>query len=212
MFIFFYGTGSACVATEPLPDLACANCGTRGSLVCSVFSRYLKLMFTPVFPIGKRSVTVCRHCQQTLTGNALPAAYRAPVQAVQGRARTPLRHFAGLLLVGALAAFIFAVGWFGPKRLAPTAITQASFSPETVGARYRVNAAPSGVPYILSEVTHVTADSVHCHMTNPLRGPLSAASAAQALRDSVPENGARSFTAAEWHAATTGQGPFKRVD
>jgi len=210
--IFFYGTGSSCVATEPLPGLACAHCGTRDSLTCSVFSRYLKLMFLPVFPIGKRSVTVCRHCQQTLTGKALPEAYRAPVQAVQSRARTPIFHFAALLLVGALAAFIFAVGWFGPARMASAALPQASFAAETAGAHYRIDAAPSGVPYILAGVTRVTPDSVYCNMSNPLRGPLSAASAAQALRDSVASNGARGFTAAEWHAATTAPGPFKRVD
>lgn len=211
--IIFYGTGSACVATEPLPGLACAHCGTPGALVCSVFSRYLKLMFLPVFPIGKRSATVCQHCQQHLTGSALPAAYRAPVQAVQGRARTPLFHFAGLLLVGALVVFIFAVGLLAPARQALATASQAPGPAETVGAHYRVDAAPSGVPYVLSEVTRVTPDSVYCRMSAPLRGPLSAASAAQALRDSVPAGSTnRGFTAAEWHTATTAPGPFKRVD
>ncbi|TPG65371.1 hypothetical protein [Hymenobacter nivis] len=210
--IFFYGTGSSCVATEPLPGLACAHCGTPDALVCSVYSRYLKLMFLPVFPIGKRSVTVCGHCKQQLTGSALPAAYRAPVQAVQSRARTPIFHFAGLLLVGALVVFIFAVGLLAPARHALATQTKYAGPTETVGAHYRVDAAPSGVPYILAGVTRVTPDSVYCNMSNPLRGTLSAASAAQALRDSVASNGARGFTAAEWHAATTAPGPFKRVE
>jgi len=107
--------------------VACTHCGNTDTLLCSVFSRYFSLFWIPVFPIGKTSVTVCQHCKQTLTSRELPASYQVPVQAIQGRARTPLSSFALLLIAGTLvvlfAGLVAYTKFFGPLVPATTTTT-----------------------------------------------------------------------------------------
>ena len=111
--LFFFGIRSTTVTTAPLPDLACTYCHTPDSLLCVVVSRYLHVFWIPIFPIGKSSATVCQHCKQVLATGQMPASYRAPVQALQQQARTPLIHFALLLLFGAVVAFGLVMSMFG---------------------------------------------------------------------------------------------------
>lgn len=111
--LFFYGTGNTRVTTVPLPGLACAHCGTPEALSCTVFSRYVQFFWIPVFPIGKSSVTVCQHCKQALTAREMPPAYRAPVQAIEQQARTPLTNFALLLAAGGFIALTVVMGLVG---------------------------------------------------------------------------------------------------
>lgn len=198
-----------------LPGLACAHCGTVGALSSTIFSRYLHLFWIPVLPIGKTSVTVCQHCQQTLREREMPAAYRAPVQALQAQARTPFSNYALLLLFGAGLALVLVGGIVGrvtgagrPAAATPppaTAATEAREDDEPAaqantlaaalaedepielkaGARYKFKASADGQLYGLVQVNKVTADSVYYRMTHELHGKPSDAVASLALRDSV---------------------------
>lgn len=182
--LFFYGTGNTRVTTVPLPGLACAHCGTPEALSCTVFSRYVQLFWIPVFAIGKSSVTACRHCKQVLAAREMPPAYRAPVQAVQQQARTPLTSFALPLVAGgfvALVAVMSLVGAvLGPSKPAGTgqvvgastaesatspgadsAETTAAPDPhaldyEKEGARYRVDVPAAGAAPDLYCLVEVT--------------------------------------------------------
>ena len=222
---FLFGTRNAVVATAPLPGLACANCHTPDSLTCTVFSRYMHLFWIPAFPIGKSSMTVCQHCKQALTVGEMPASYRAPVQAVQQQAKTPLTHFALLLLFGAVVVFGLVMSMFGksrrPNAPAETAteapasapVAPASTNDALVGTRYKINLTPDGSQYTLAKVTKTTPDSVYFRLTNPLRAELSDAGASLALRDSVaPGNANQRLSTQQWQQSTTGQGVFKRFD
>lgn len=224
--LFFFGTGNSRVNTVPLPDLVCVHCNTANSLTSTVFSRYFHLFWIPVFPIGKTSVTVCQHCKQTLTTREIPVNYQVPVRAIQAQARTPLTNFALLMLLGVAIIFIFVVGRTSPRpssNKVPVATSAAAATgtaengfrdePVDVGARYRFKAGDDNRSYGLLQVTKVTTDSVYYNMTNVLRGELSDASVALALRDSlsttVPTNVVAKL---QWHYATTGQGMFTRLD
>jgi hypothetical protein len=224
--LFFYGIRASTIATEPLPGLACAHCQTPDALICTVVSRYLHLFWIPVFPIGKASATACRHCKQVLAVREMPASYRAPVQAVQQQAKTPLTHFALLLLVGAVMAFGLLMSLFGKPghrdTPAEAAAETSAAAPATaatpttaglVGTRYKINLTPDGHQYTLAQVTKTTPDSVYFRLTNPLRAELSDAGASLALRDSVaPGNARQRLSAQQWQQSTTGQGVFKRLD
>ncbi|MDO7845054.1 hypothetical protein Q5H92_01705 [Hymenobacter sp. M29] len=211
--LFLFGTRNATIATAPLPGLACANCHTPEALTCAVFSRYVHLFWIPAFPISKTSITVCQHCKQALTTREMPASYRAPVQAVQQQARTPLTHFALLLLFGAVVALGLVMSLFGKSTTRPDAATNTAASTVAVGSRYRFNVTDDGRQYSLIEVTRVTPDSVQYRMTNPLRGSLNDASATLALRDSVaPANAHQHVSTQQWENSSTGQGLFKQLD
>lgn len=210
--LFFFGVRNSVIAAEPLSGLACANCQTPEALTGTVFSRYLHLFWIPVVAIGKSSVTACRHCKQVLTAREMPASYRAPVQALQQRARTPLTHFALLLLFGAVVAFGMVMSVFGTSK--PTTPATGSAAAEAaVGNRYQFKLGGYGQQYGLAEVTKVAADTVYYRMTGALRAPLTAASATLALRDSVTRNNANQRASTQqWHYMTTGQGLFKQLE
>ncbi|MBO0357935.1 zinc-ribbon domain-containing protein [Hymenobacter sp. BT186] len=224
--LLFFGIGNTRITTVPLPGVACVHCGTTTSLTSTVVSRYFHLFWIPAFPIGKTSVTVCQHCKQTLTAREMPAAYQVPVQAIQAQARIPLTNFALLILLGVAMVFIFVVAKTTPpdadsesssaaSAAASTGTAENAFRDEqvAVGARYKFKANDDGRSYGLVQVTKVTTDSVYYKMTNALRGELSDASAALALRDSlstaVPTNAVAKL---QWHYATTGQGMFKPLN
>lgn len=226
--LFFFGTGTTRITTVSLPTLTCVHCGTTNSLTSSVFSRYIHLFWIPAFPIGKTSITVCEHCKQTLTAREMPPAYQAPVRAIQEQARIPLTNFALLMLFGAAIVFIFVVGKTASRTSssksspAATAATSTStgiaendFRDEqvAVGALYRIEGGNGGRSYVLAQVTKVATDSVYYKMTDVLRGELSDASAALALRDSLsPAVPMNAVTKLQWHYATTGQGMYKAIN
>ena len=209
--LFLFGTRRTTVATTPLTGLACAHCHTPESLLCTVVSRYIHLFWIPVLPIGKASATVCTHCKQILTPRQMSPSYRAPVEALQQQARTPVTLFMVPALLGATLLISFVASLFKPKQaIEPTSITPAPA--EMVGNRYKFNVSDDGQLYALLEVTHVAPDSVYYRMTDPLRGPLTAASAIAALQDSVAAANAQGTSLAQWNNSRTGQGLFKRVE
>jgi|GEM_PF-3307295 len=237
--LFFYGTGNSRVTTAPVLGVSCQHCQTPDALTCTVFSRYFSLFWIPVFPLGKHSVTVCQHCKQVLTSPEMPPAYRAPVQACQSQARTPLTNYALLLVFGAGVAFLMVVGLIGnltgsAKPTAADATTEersdddaveeqndeaaveeqsdASTSEEgLVGKRYKTKAMPGSTAYALAQVTRETPDSVYYSMTHELRGELTDAGASLALRDSLdPVLGHQGTLKRTWHYITTGQGMFRQ--
>lgn len=214
--LFFYGTGNTRLSTTPLPTVACTHCGTTGQLSATVFSRYVSLFWTPIFPFGKISVTVCGHCQQTIAKlKAMPEPYRAPVQALQQQVSPPLTNYAVLIMIGLILVFGTAMVLFSdPKPI--TALDPADQPVvETgvhVGSRYKLNLPDNG-GYMLAEVTRLTADTVCYKTTSLLRGPLTPASATVALRDSVPAYMPLNRCPRNlWHFVVQGQGLFRAID
>ena len=215
--LFFYGIGSSRLLTAPLLTTSCTHCGTTGQLSATVFSRYVSLFWTPIFPFSKMSVTVCGHCQQTIAKlKHMPESYRPPVQQLQQQVRYPISNFAVLILFVLALAFIFGVGWFSD----PTPATALSAAEQPVvetdvkqGARYKTIGMTDEGTYALAEVTRLTADTVYYKTTGPLRSPLTAASATVALRDSVPAGVPISkYPRNLWHFLVQGEGRFRRIN
>ena len=211
--LFFFGISNAAIATEHLSGLACAYCHTPETLTCTVFSRYFHFFWIPAFPVGKASVTACQHCKQVLAAREMPASYYAPVQAMQQQAKTPRTHFALLALLGLFILISVLINAFDKAKPAAVTATSAAPAREVVGTRYKFDVADEGRQYGLIEITGVTADSLQYRITNPLRGRLTKASAAVALRDSVaPGNTYQRASLEQWHYSSKGQGLFKRLD
>lgn len=215
--LFFYGTGTSRLLSAPLPTIACTHCGTTGRLSATVFSRYVSLFWTPIFPFTKTSVTVCGHCQQTIAKlKNMPESYRLPVQQLQQQARYPVSNFAALIMFVLAIVGIFGIAFFRDPK--PTTVLSDAEQPvvETgvvEGARYKTIGMTDEGIYVLAEVTRLTPDTVYFKATGPLRGPLTEASATVALRDSVPAGvPATGYPRKLWHFLVQGEGRFRRIN
>ncbi len=227
---FLFGAGSKHVTTVPLDGLACPHCGTTGSLEVTVLSRYVHVFWIPFFPIGKTTVSVCRHCKQALRLKEMPPVLQAPARAVESSAGTPLTSYALLVVLGVGIAFIAVVGWLNSgKQPAARSAPQESVSStaaglagsasantyEQEGQRYRLDEAASGGGrglYRLLEVSRVTSDSVFYRLTQPLHRSPYNDSISVALKDSVPASQAKlGLSKVEWKQATASNGPFQRL-
>ncbi len=213
--LFLFGKRSSQLVVESLPlDIACAYCGTRGSLTGVVFADYLHFFWIPVLPLGKSCVTVCGHCKQTLSGQfQMPPAYRPAVRELEKQAKTPFWHFGVLALLVAA----FAIALIGGAIASLTGDHRFDSGEPALGARYRSKPSRTSTPadstYYLIQITRLTTDTVDYKMTVGLRGRFSTASATVALRDSLDSPSAvRKAPRSVWKFMCTGQGIFRRFD
>ena len=114
--LFLFGIGSSTLGPYPMPGLSCINCGTRGSLAIIILTRYFHLFWIPVFPFGKRAMTVCGNCKQALSQQEWPAEYQQLALEAKQQARYPLTNFAGLIILGVLMALGTLGGLFAGMR------------------------------------------------------------------------------------------------
>lgn len=176
--LFFYGTGSSNLGTYPLRGVRCVHCGTPDAVAAVVLSRYVQFFWIPVFPIGKRAVTVCSFCKQALEQAQWPPVYQQPAFAARQQARPPLTNYLGLLLVGVPFVLLMFFGFFtlakeaisGEKRPAPTATAVAADAHGRVNEPLLTDPRPGDVYAIenptlhhfdLLQVARVSADSVY---------------------------------------------------
>lgn len=223
--LFFFGLGQTRITTTPLLGISCTYCGTPDAVVATVFSRYFHVFWIPVIPLGKFSLTQCGHCKQVLEKKEMPAAYQAPVAALQSSARLPITNYLVLLLMGALVLFMLGVGLFR-KDTEPAAseapVPAASAAQQTPAAE----AAPAAMPtvgavylmpmdagrYSLMQVTKTTPDSAYFRITDPLTGGPGTAKITAALRDSVaPANQATGWSRQQWQSVRQDNKEFLRL-
>ncbi|UOQ71186.1 zinc ribbon domain-containing protein [Hymenobacter cellulosilyticus] len=213
--LFFFGLGQTRITTTALSGVTCTHCHTPDSLTATVFSRYFHFFWIPVIPIGKFSLTQCGHCKQVLEKKEMPAAYQAPVAAVQSQAKLPVTNYLVLILLGLAVLFIVGVGLFGDKtskakaEATPAATEDASALPN-VGAVYSMPMGPG--QYSLMQVTKATPDSLYFRITDPLATPASEAVITSALRDSVhAANQATGYSKQQWQIVQQYNKKLKRL-
>lgn len=108
--MIFFGTGGGLAGTAPLPHVSCVNCGQPNTLDALFYSRYFHLYWIPTFPVGMKGMTACEFCKQALEEKDLPGAYQPAYQQAKSQVKTPVRHFAGLIIVGLLLVAIMVLG------------------------------------------------------------------------------------------------------
>lgn len=102
--MIIYGSKAVHLQSAELPNHSCPNCGTKGSLVMSVFRKHAHIYWIPLFPIGKMSVAQCQHCQLILEDSKMPQPLWQIRTTLKENSKGPIWQFAGLFLIG---AFIF---------------------------------------------------------------------------------------------------------
>lgn len=109
--LFFFGLGTSVISSHPLTGVPCVNCG-QTSVGVAIYSRYLHVFWIPVIPLGKRSVSQCANCKQSLSESEMPAAYRQEVSVFKQQARLPLSNYFVLGLFGAVVVFSLVASLF----------------------------------------------------------------------------------------------------
>ncbi|MCB2379478.1 zinc ribbon domain-containing protein [Hymenobacter sp. BT635] len=221
--LFFFGLGRTRITTTPLAGVACAYCSAPNSVTATVFSRYFHVFWIPVIPLGKFSLTQCGHCKQVLEQKEMPAAYQAPVAAIQQQVRLPLTNYLALILLGAGVLFMLGVGLFSDKSSAAPAAEAppATAKPTDTAANDAAVLPTAGAVYLmpmdagrysLMQVTKTTPDSVYFRITDPLRSAPSAAMITRALRDSVSAaNEATAWQKKQWQTVRQFNKEFIRL-
>ena len=101
--MIFYGTNSFHIRTDKIKSV-CTNCNSENTTSVNIFSQYFHVFWIPVFPFRKYSVTNCTHCQLSSDKSQYSNEIKDKINIIKKTARTPLKTFAGLLIVGLLIA------------------------------------------------------------------------------------------------------------
>ena len=103
-----YGTSKGIVLKKgSVRNIVCPECQTDTSMDYIVFGRYAHLYWIPFFPIGKTEIGICKTCSTDFEVKNFrePIKKKFDREKENGRARTPIWFFSGLILVASLISF-----------------------------------------------------------------------------------------------------------
>jgi hypothetical protein len=93
----FYGSRAKELGRTTVPG-ECPSCGTANSVQLHVTQKYAHMMFIPLFPFGRKGMTRCEHCKQTLEGRHLSESSKHVMDAAKELYPTPMWMYFGLFL------------------------------------------------------------------------------------------------------------------
>ena len=153
----FYGWKAKDLGQVHVPG-TCPSCATEGSVALHVFQKYAHVLFIPAFPLGKKAITVCGHCKQTLEGKELSPSAQMVYQSARGQFKTPGWMFSGLIVIALLTPLaIWQSGKYNAKVL-------ARLNAPGVGDMYDVKLGTRS--YTLYRVERVSGDSIYTSIFN----------------------------------------------
>jgi len=150
--MIIYGTRATPLKSLQLTNEVCANCNTKGSIVLSVFSKYVHIFWIPTFPIGRTGVSTCTNCQQTLVKKDMSMLLKLDYEQAVAQTRVPVWTWTGLGLIALLI-----IGGISSNNLDKANYIRYVNAP-AVGDIYQYMAAEKS--YTLLKVISVSADSV----------------------------------------------------
>ena len=153
----FYGWKAKDLGQVQVPG-TCPSCATEGSVALHVFQKYAHVLFIPAFPLGKKAVTVCGHCKQTLEGKELSPSGKLVYESARSQFKTPVWMFSGMIVIALLTPLaIWQSGKYNAKVL-------AQLNAPKVGDMYEVKLGTRS--YTLYRVEEVSGDSIYTSIFN----------------------------------------------
>ena len=104
--LFFFGIKGKSIHSELMKGQICTHCQQQETTYANFISRYVHFFWIPVFPVGKKAVSVCSHCKQALAKKEMPTEYRTAVKKIKPNAKIPVWYYSGLI-IGALFILFF---------------------------------------------------------------------------------------------------------
>jgi len=99
--MIIYGTRDVTLQSTSFEDHFCTNCGQKGTICCTVFSRHAHIFWIPLFPYSKRLVIWCNNCKKEFHINELSPQLRSEIVEFHRKCRAPLWQWVGLALIAA---------------------------------------------------------------------------------------------------------------
>lgn len=103
--MIIYGSKAVHLKSKESKTTTCPNCGTKGSVILSVYRRHAHIFWIPLFPIGKKGVSQCQHCKNVLKTKEMPAPIKREYDLLKKDVKGPLWQFTGLALITILIAW-----------------------------------------------------------------------------------------------------------
>ena len=106
--MIIYGNKAIHLKSKVSKKIACQSCGIKGSLVLSIYRKHAHVFWIPLFPIGKKGVSNCRHCKNVLQNKEMSDPLKKEYNAFKNKTKGPLWQFTGIAL---LAILIFGASY-----------------------------------------------------------------------------------------------------
>ncbi|WP_046757931.1 hypothetical protein [Kordia jejudonensis] len=101
-----YGTGSKDIGTRKIQGAKCPNCESTEMCV-NVTSNYAQVFWIPIFPMSKKFLSVCLHCDQVLEKKEMPQQLKDKIDMEKHHFKTPIYLFSGLAIIALLVVYAF---------------------------------------------------------------------------------------------------------
>ena len=96
--MIIYGSREATLQTMVFEDQFCTDCGQKGSISCTVFSKHAHIFWIPLFPFSKRKAIWCNNCGKEFAINELTPEMQSEVNNFYRKNKAPFWQWVGLLL------------------------------------------------------------------------------------------------------------------
>ncbi|MCL5244646.1 zinc ribbon domain-containing protein [Cellulophaga sp. 20_2_10] len=102
--MIFYGSNSSHLKSKLTRQIPCSNCKETSKFNVEVYGKYAHLYWIPIFPIGKTGAAVCTNCNTVFEPRQMDHNLKLEYKNVKGEAKTPIKHFSALFIIGLLIA------------------------------------------------------------------------------------------------------------
>lgn len=108
-----YGMRASKIGRLEIPNTICEQCENQEIQDITVFGRYFHVFWIPMFPVGRTVVGECDGCMKTSKKRKFTPQLKRAYEQHKRKAKRPIWHWTGSIILGLLIALITIVGGNG---------------------------------------------------------------------------------------------------
>ena len=97
--MIIYGRRDVSLQSTTFDEQFCTNCGMKGAVTCTVFSRYAHIFWIPLFPYSKKLLIRCSSCGKVFNLNELNPSLQPEIKEFYRKCKAPFWQWVGLTLI-----------------------------------------------------------------------------------------------------------------
>ncbi len=149
--MLIYGSKAVHLKSVQSKTATCQSCGTKGSIVLSVYRKHAHIFWIPLFPFVKKGVSQCQHCKNSLETKEMPDPLKREYDMLKSDSKGPIWQFSGLAIIVLLIAF----GMYNSKQADKQRLIYFESPMEGDVYEYR-----SESNYTTFKINNISADSI----------------------------------------------------
>ncbi|RKF03029.1 zinc ribbon family protein [Tenacibaculum lutimaris] len=102
-----FGWREAKINIQPVHNHSCSYCNTPEHLFIQVNRLYVHIFWIPVFPLFKKTYSICGHCKLEMSKSQMPPDLQKKAKDFKKTSKTPWWMFLGLIIITSLMLFVF---------------------------------------------------------------------------------------------------------